>query len=81
MRCLLAQATTGQDDDAGLDRTSERTTIFADTRPDDNDKTLDTAASCKEPSPLATTFLSVRSSNVTSERTAKLAKVNYWNEL
>jgi hypothetical protein len=46
---LLGQTATGQDNDASLDRTSERTTIFADTRLRDDDKTLDAATSCKEP--------------------------------
>jgi hypothetical protein len=32
MRRPLVQTASGQDDDAGLDRTSERTTIFAGTR-------------------------------------------------
>ena len=50
MRRPLVQTATGQDDDAGVDRTSERTTILAGhTAPANDDKSLDAAASCKEP--------------------------------
>jgi nucleoside-diphosphate-sugar epimerase len=49
MRRPLVQTAIGQDDDAGWNRTSERTTIFADARSGDDYKTLDAAASCKEP--------------------------------
>jgi hypothetical protein len=50
MRRPLVQTATGQDDDAGSDRTSERTTILRIHGLGDDDKTLDAAASCKEPS-------------------------------
>ena len=50
MRRPLVQTASGQDDDAGWNRTSERTKIFAGhTAPDDEEKTLHAAASCKEP--------------------------------
>src|SRR5436305_6001207 len=48
VRRPLVQTATGQDDDAGSDRTSERTTILR-THGTGDDKTLDAAASCKEP--------------------------------
>ena len=49
MRRPLVQTATGQDDDAGFDRTSERTTILRTHGTGEDDKTLDAAASCKEP--------------------------------
>jgi hypothetical protein len=48
MRRPLVQTATGQDDDAGSDRTSERTTILRIHGSGNDDKTLDAAASCKE---------------------------------